>query len=386
MRRNLLLAAVLLTPAGIGRAGAQSLLSSQGLGLPLEPMGARSYALGGVSLGLPGPEISWSNPAGAVGLPAGGLLTAFQYDSYSATVRQESAVGGSAARLPLLLAAFPFGDRWAVSAGFGGFLDQRWGATQRDSLVLGSDSISIVDVVRSDGGVSRFRVAAARRLLPSLSLGLGADLYSGGVRRVAGRIFPNEAEPTCCTTTWRYSGVGAVTSLDWNPGAALSVSASASFGGTLRAEAQDSSGRDRSYALPVRAEAGASGRVSPNLLVAATARWAGWSRLDTRLAPVGGARDTWGAGGGLEWDALQLLGRALPLRVGARYRTLPFGGTLVPGAEASERSYSLGSGLELGGGAARGDLTLERGSRGDTGDGLHESFWRIVFSASVLGQ
>jgi hypothetical protein len=396
MRRPSLLPALLLAGLVAPRAAAgQSLLASKGLGLEVQPMSARSAALGGVSLGLPGAEISWSNPAGAIGLPVGGMLASFQYDAYDARIGGRSIGEGNTARLPLLLAAFPFGSQWAVSVGFGGFLDQRWGATQPDSVVLGSDSVAVLDVVRSDGGVSRFRVAAARRLVPGLSLGLGADVYTGGVRRVAGRIFPGEGQPRCCTTSWRYSGVGAVGSLDWNPSEALSVSASLTAGGTLRAKSQvdtldtdveNDVVRERDYDLPLTAHLGATGRVAPSLLVAATARWGGWSSLDPRLAAVGGARDDWGVGGGLEWDALQLGARTIPIRLGARYRTLPFGASGTEDAEPSERTFSLGTGLALTNGAARADVTVERGSRDGASDALSESFWRIVFSASVLGQ
>jgi hypothetical protein len=397
MRRfALLFAAVLAAGLVAARPGAgQSLFASEGLGLELWPMSARSAALGGVSLGLPGAEMSWSNPAGAVGLPVAGLLASFQYDDYTSEFAGRSIADGGAARLPLLLAAFPFGDRWAVSLGFGGFLDQRWGASQGDSLVFGNDSISVLDVVQSDGGVSRLRVAAARRLVPGLSVGLGADVYTGGVTRVAGRIFPLESSPRCCTSKWRYSGAGAIASLDWNPGEALSVSASLSTGGTLHAKLQvdttdasvdNDAALERSYPLPVTMEAGATGRVAPNLLLAATARWGGWSSLDSRLSAVGGARDDWGVGGGLEWDAVQLGGRSLPVRLGARYRTLPFGDETAGTGGTSERIFTLGTGLALANGAARGDLAVERGTRAGPSDALSESFWRVAVSASVLGQ
>jgi hypothetical protein len=46
----------------------------------------------------------------------------------------------------------------------------------------------------------------------------------------------------------------------------------------------------------------------------------------------------------------------------------------------------VGTGLILGGGATRGDVSVERGRRGAVDDGLSESFWRINLSVSVLGQ
>ena len=86
-------------------------------------------------------------------------------------------------------------------------------------------------------------------------------------------------------------------------------------------------------------------------------------------------------------SAADLLAVVVPLRVGGRYQGLPFraeGATDAPWS--AEKAFTLGSGVVLGGGAARTDFSLERGSRGGVSDGLEESFWRFNFSVSVLGQ
>jgi hypothetical protein len=262
--------------------------------------------------------------------------------------------------------------------------------------------VGVTDRVSSTGGVSRLRVGAGYRIAPHLSLGAGVDLYTGGTERVAGRIFPGELTPGCCTARWTYSGTGALASLDWYPSPALRVAVSASAGGTLKAkprvEAVDSAssnpqvgdepGAPRSYKLPVTLGVGASGRVSTNTVIAASADWAGWSTLDPTLAAAGGARDSWSAHGGVEWDALSILGRPVPLRLGARYQALPFraGGATDATPWSSESAFSFGTGLVLGGGATRSDVSVERGHRGSPDEGLDESFWRIRLSVSVLGQ
>jgi hypothetical protein len=393
-------AAVLL--AGLpARAAAQSLFAQHGLGLVTDPQSARSAGLGGVTLGLPGLEIAWNDPAGSVGLPAAGLLVGAQLDDFQARYSGRT-TDGSTARFPLVLAAFPFGQKWAVTAGFGSFLDQRWAVQNGDTILIGTDSVGVIDRVSSDGGVSRVRVGAGYRIAPHLSLGVGMDLYTGGTQRVAGRIFPGEVTPGCCTARWTYSGTGTLASLDWYPSPALRVAVSASAGGTLKAKPRATSadstssnptgagelGEARRYKLPATLAVGASGRVSANTLIAASAEWAGWSSLDPSLASAGGARDSWSAHGGLEWDALSILGRPVPLRLGGRYQALPFRAEAASGAApwTSERAFSVGTGLVLGGGATRGDVSVERGRRGSANDGLNESFWRINFSVSVLGQ
>jgi hypothetical protein len=388
------LGAALLLISMPADAAAQSLFAEQGLGLVTEPQSARSTGLGGVPLGLPGLEITWSNPAGAVGLPAAGLLVSAQIDGFNATFGSREATG-TTTRFPLVMAAFPFGRKFAVTAGFGGFLDQRWAVQQADTLIIGGDSLSVLDRVSSDGGVSRLRVGAGYLLAPQLAVGLGMDLYTGGSERVIGRIFPNESSPRCCTSRWEYSGTGALASLDWTPSAAMRVSLSLAKGGTLRAkptidttQVGDRLGEARDYRLPASFTLGASGRVSANTLLAASAGWSGWSSINDALRTSGGARDIWSAHGGVEWDALSIIGRTVPLRIGGRYQELPFRaeGAAADSPFTNEKALSLGTGIILGGGATRSDISFERGRRGELAQGLEESFWRINFSVSVLGQ
>ena len=377
--------AALLALGLAGGASAQSLLSSRGLGFTVEPRTTRSSALGGVSLGLPGSEISWANPAGAVGLPAGGLTASFQYDDLTSDYAGVE-VSTRLARFPLILAAFPFGSRWAVTAGLAGYLDQNYTFQRRDSLFVEGDTLQYLDLVSSNGGVGRFRLGAGYRLLPRLSIGLGVDVFTGGVERTDGRIFAPSASPQCCTRRWDYSGVGLLGSVDWNPTEAFSLSVGATAGGTLDADPRDSTAADFSTPVPASLQAGATARLAPSLLVAAGGSWSAWSSIDDDLAGVGGARDAWSLQGGIEWDALRVGARSIPLRIGARTSALPFGGTL--GGEdrwSSERVITGGTGLTLGGGAMSADLGLERGTRSGEA-GLDESFWRMLVSVSVLGQ
>lgn len=377
--------AALLTLGLAGGASAQSLLSSRGLGFVVEPRTTRMSALGGVSLGLPGAEISWANPAGAVGLPAGGLTASFQYDDLTSDYAGVEA-STRLARFPLVLAAFPFGSRWAVTAGLAGYLDQNYTFQRRDSLFVEGDTLQYLDLVSSTGGVGRLRLGAGYRLLPSLSIGLGVDVLTGGTVRTDGRIFAPAVSAQCCTRRWDYSGVGLVGSVDWNPSAAFSLSVGGSAGGTLDADARDSTASDFSTSLPASAQAGATARLAPSLLVAAGGSWSAWSSVDDDLSAVGGARDAWSVQGGLEWDALRVGARSIPLRIGARTAALPFGGTR-DGEDrwTNERVITGGTGLTLGNGAMSADLGLERGTRSGEA-GLDESFWRMLVSVSVLGQ
>jgi hypothetical protein len=368
-------------------AGAQSLTAAGGLGLVVEPTDARGRGLGGVALGLPSSSISWTNPAEAVGLPAPGLRVVFQYDQFTSTYGSRS-TDGSTARFPLLMGAFPIGDRAAISVGAAGFLDQNYAVESEDTLILGGDSVAIRDRFSSEGGVSQLRLAGGYRVIEGLAVSAGVDMYVGGVDRGFGRLFPGQAAPACCTGSWSYSGFGGVAGAVWRPSPALTVSAATTVGGTLRAEPDDTVSVERSYQIPMRFSLGASGRVANNLLLALATDWGGWSSLDDELADAGHARDSWSARGGVEWDGLVLGSRPLPLRLGGRYATLPFGWSNAgeDGVGTVERALTSGFGLVLAGGAVRTDLAVERGWRGGDQAGIDESFWKFTFSVNALGR
>jgi hypothetical protein len=365
---------------------AQSLLANRGLGLVVEPVDARGAGMGGVSLGLPRGEITWSNPADMVGLPAPGLRAVFQLDNFSADVGSRS-LSGSTARFPLIIGGFPVGERLVLSAGYGGFLDQNWAIEHPDTLVFGADTAFVVDRFTSEVGIARLRLGAAYSLTPTLSLGGGFDVFTGLSQREFGRSFAVGQPPACCSVEWRYSGFGGTTGLAWSPSEALSLSAAASFGGTLTA--RDTAGVEGgSFTIPTMLRAGGSARVAGNTLVAASAEWAGWSALDGDLSTVGGAQDSWSLAGGLEWEGARLRARPIPVRLGARYASLPFSWSRpsVEVAFPTERALTGGLGLVLAGGAARSDLSVEVGRRGGADAGLSESYSRFVFSVTALGR
>jgi long-subunit fatty acid transport protein len=385
-RRALALGAALLA-LNASPAAAQSLLANRGLGLVVEPTDGRGRGLGGVDLGLAQSDFSWINPADLIGLAAPGMRLAFQYDEFSTDFGSEVAEG-STARFPLIHLATPVGDKWALSVGFGGFLDQNFAIQSDTSVLIGVDTVAVRDRLSSEGGVARLRLGAAYRVVEGIAVGLGLDAYTGAVERAFGRQFSGEGEPGCCRTQWQYSGLGALGGLAWTPSEATTVSVAASWGGTLDAESDDTLSAPGSFDLPVTLNAGASARVAADLLAAVSAEWAGWSGLDEELVGVGGARDSWSVKGGLEYDGIQLRDRPLPIRLGARHSALPFSWSQPSVARewTNESALTSGFGLILAGGATQADVALERGWRGGEDAGLNEAYWRVTFSVTVLGR
>lgn len=365
---------------------AQSVFTTRGLGFPLEPADARERGLGGAAMGLPEQQITWSNVAAMVGLQAPGMVVAYQHDDVSADTGVRT-FEGSTARFPLLMGAFPAGERLVIGVGYGSFLDQNWRVEEADTLVLAGDSVPVTDLLSSEGGVARFRLAAAYRLGTDFGVGAGIDLYTGTVERVQGRLFPGEILPGCCRSSWSYRGLGYTLGGTWSPGEAMDVGVSVTGGGRLDANPTGGGAVETSYSLPVTVRGGASGRIGANTLVAISGDWAGWSSLDDALAGQGGAQDAWSARGGVEWDGLVVRDRTVPLRVGARTAALPFRwGTGPDIAFATERAFSAGAGILFADGATVSDFALEFGSRGGADAGIDESFVRFVLSVRVLGR
>lgn len=389
---------LMLVPGVAGPVSGQSLLARGGLGLVAEPLTARARALGGVGLGLPDANLSLVNPAGIAGIPAPALHVTFQPDYYS-TEFSGGTTSGSTSRFPLLRVALPLGERWAVSLGYGSFLDQNWAVEQQDSILVGGEMREVRDRFASRGGVARLRIGGAYSLTEELSLGLGVDIHTGSARDTIVRSFisrdtaglgliDNSPRPAGSEIVRNYSGLSYAAGARWTPSEALMLAAALTIGGTLDAEPGDTILTTRSYDLPLQASLGGSARVTANTLVALSTRWAGWSSADAGLAGGDAARDSWAVAGGIEWDAINFGDQVLPLRIGGRVGSFPFAWRTAAGESGfiDERTLTGGFGLRLAQGAARADLAVERGERSGGGIGFDESFWRLAVSLTVLGR
>lgn len=375
-------------------AWGQSLLAREGLGYVVDPVDARARGLGGAAVGLSGINLSLVNPAMSALTPAAALLVGFQFDATEAEMAGGT-VEGQTPRFPVIHAALPLGQRWGISIGYGGFLDQSWAVESEDTVIgLRSQPVIERDRLASRGGVGRLRLGLARRLGERIAVGIGADVYTGSARDSVSRFFYRTRNPDTLETTLlpfsslstqNYSGIGFAAGVRWNPSEALGLEAALSHGGQLRARPADGEqGEERSYGLPLSASVGASGRVAQRTSLVAAGQWVGWDRTGSDLAVTGGAQNVWSLRGGVEHELVGANDRVFPVRLGGRYQTLPFAST--GGDFAIERAVSAGLGARLGGGAAWLDLAVERGARNADSPSFSENFWRVSTSLMVLGR
>lgn len=384
LRTLFLLPLLLLLPV---RGEAQSLLSAYGLGLPGAPLDARSRALGVPGAGLPGWQVL-SNDLGTVGgvaLPSMSLTL-----QSSATDFGGGRVFGQT-RFPQIALSYPLG--WNVFfVELGSYLSQEWTASRSGFIPVGGVALGSTDTFTSTGGIGRVQVGWSRRLIERLSVGLSAGRYLGSVDRSFERVIDGTSigqgvETYSTSGEWRASGaiVSAGVTLDPTPFLRLSGGVTWSDDLTLTTE-PGSLVPGGVYRMPLEFRGGGSLSLTSGLTLVVGATYADWSDTRADLSQsVGGEGASLSFGGGLELNSLSLLGKTVPLRLGARHIDLPFGPDGEEGS--SERTLSGGVGFHLVEGVefplARVDLGIERGTR--TGIAGSEPFWRMSLSINVAG-
>ena len=376
------LAVALATPAS-----GQTPVTAVGLGYPVDPVDARSAALGGSGAGLLGGSFSVRNPADLLlhDRPGFGLSLSGEAVTLKGS---ESSFSTGRERFTAIRALAPFGG-WAVSLAFRGEFDQDWANVERDTLRLGVGSVPFEETREHNGGISGIDLSLARQLGP-LGIGVSARRLTGSLRQSFFRLFgePSGGAPILqdlagaqelAYRAWRFTG-GALVRV----GGRVVVSGAYSLGGTLFTTVQDSAERTSEFALPGSITVGGSVLLAEELLVTAGAGRTAWPQLRRSAGAAGSGYSShpvvW-VGGGVEFGGFSLLGGRLPLRAGVRRAGLPFS---LGEESVAERAVTAGVGWEFQDGLAVFDLSFEAGSRGDPpSSGLAESFRRFTLSLSL---
>lgn len=390
MNRRIAFLAVLLaaTPASVS---GQSLFNAAGMGVPADPLDARTRGLGGVGIGLRGAALLGSDPAAAADF----LLPSISLTAQPAWIDFDRSDGLEAGtfhgtRFPTVGIAYPTVHSLVATFSLESFLDQRYEADWISTIPVGGDPVEVRDHFVSQGGVSQIRFGVARRFGPSLALGVSAARYGGSLTRRLVREFgegvdTTVVEPFQAGGFWGYSGAALSGGGSLTLGSVGHVSGSVTWSTPLDATASDDTeGESRSYDLPLQVRLGATAVLAPGLALSAGLTRADWSSLDDELRGSVSAGPTASYGVGLELTRARLFGRAAPLRLGYRKADLPFAlGVGTP----TEVVWAGGMGLNLSqtGEVVRAalDLALERGDRSDSL--LTERFWRATLTVRVAG-
>lgn len=353
---------------------AQGTLSTQGLGFPPGQLSTRAITMGG-AIGEADP-LSPLNPA-AVGMLRTSIIMMQAEPEYREVKAGAASQRTSVTRFPLFLGAMPVGTRWAVMASASTLFDRTWGTTARDTQVLGVDTVGSTVGQSSNGSLVDVRVAVSYKVRDWLQLGLGSHAYSGSavLRKILAFDdtvrFSADTLRTALSFGGRAFSTGALAF--WPQVAAIGVTYRRggklnTYQGTqiVRGSAPDHFGVSAEY-LGIKG-------TTLGLRVATDQ----WSRL-TGVSPTLVVHEGLDIGAGADILGPRFGGGSAGLRLGARWRTLPFSSS----AEAvHERTLSVGFGLPLS--AQRAELSVGALRAARTGPvGLSENAWTISTGFSV---
>jgi len=358
--------------------GAQANLSGQGLGYPTGQISTRAEGAGGATAEID--PLSMVNPA-ALGF-IGATTLFFQIEPEYRRVTIGSVTDKTTtARYPLFTAVLPLGSKWAFGVSSATLLDRTWTTSVDSNVVFGTDTVSSTFLYGSSGSINDLRAGLSWAPTPYVRFGVGGHLISGSDRVFVGRTFvQNSAFGNFAdSTTLGFDG-GAVSGGIELVAPRLAI-ASASFrkGGTLNAKRNDTtlaSGRvpDRlGFSLAYIGAAGTQ--------IAARTSLDKWSSLNALSQGTSQAVDAWDTSVGADVAGPRLGSWPLMLRIGGRWRTLPY--TVGPANDkVKEQSFSGGLGTTLGGGRVLTDVTLLHARR-DAGIGISERAWTLSIGFGI---
>ncbi|MDO8500412.1 MAG: hypothetical protein Q7S20_01045 [Gemmatimonadaceae bacterium] len=338
-------------------AGAQGTLSTQGFGYPTGQLSARALATGG--------GISEFDPDSPLN-PAAIALTSdprmfLQYEPEFRKLTNGSASSNSTtARFPVASASMPFGSKGSIGLSVATLLDRSSSTTSTREQEVGGVVATITETTRTLGAINDIRLAGGWAPSPKVQFGVGGHVYTGQNRVFFSQSFPD---------TLKFSGVSQVSTLGFTgfaasagvlvrPSRNIGFALSGRKGARIEARAGDSTVSKAN--IPDRYAAGVSYEGIPGSSISAHLAREQWSSLNGLGSSAANAVDTWEGGFGVESLGPRVADRQTVLRLGARYRTLPF---TAAGNEVKELSFAGGIGAQFFRNRATFDMTVERAGR-----------------------
>lgn len=370
MRRMLAVLGLAVLP---GVVQAQGTLSTQGLGFPPGQLSTAARSMGG-SIGEADPY-SPLNPA-AIGVLSSATVLMQAEPEYREVRVGPVTQRTSVARFPLFMGALPLGSRWALGVSASTLLDRTWETTTRDSQFI-PDTIASTITHRSDGSIADLRLALAYAPLSWLKLGVAGHAYSGRDQIRTVRDFDDTVRFAADTqgTTLSFGGNAvsfgamavkprlAAIGVSYRKGSGISTEVNGATVST--ATVPDRFGISAVY-MGMRGAAFA--------VRAAKDKWSALRGMRTNL----NIHEGWDVGVGADVTGPTMGMNVLSLRLGGRWRTLPFSPDATP---VKETSYSGGFGLPIARNRVELSVGAMRSSR--TGTSASETAWTLSTGFSV---
>lgn len=350
--------------AAASSAGAQGTLSTQGFGYPPGEFSTRALGTGG-GLAQFDPQSS-INPA-SIGTSGDPLL----FLQYEPEFRRLSSGGQTqkttTSRFPLAVASVPITAKGTLALSVSTLLDRSWQTTTTREEEVAGDQATVTETVRSLGAINDVRLAGAWVANDFIQLGIAGHVFTGQNRLFFSQTFPDSLRfiPVSQISSLDYTGTAVSGGVVIHPSSVVGLAFSGRKGLDLNARTGDtivSSAR-----IPDRYGAAISYAGLPGATISAQLARDLWSSLNGLGSDEARAVDAWDAGGGIEATGPKILERTILIRLGARYRTLPF---VALGSEIRELSFAGGFGAQFSRNRAAFDVTLQHASRSPNGGTL----------------
>lgn len=360
---------------------AQGAASVQGFGYPPGELSTRALgtagALGDVDARSP------INPA-AIAIRSAAQVYA-QYDPEFRSVTGQSGATSSSliARFPNVGGILPVSQHLVIGVSASTLLDRTFATQTASTLYLAGDTVAATEALKSQGGITDLRLAAAYAFGPRFRVGVGLHGYTGSDRVTSSDVFSDTLRYRDITqvANLSYSGKGVSAGVEVEPFSKLSLAVSARKGGGITMYANDTAVTHAS--IPDRYSGSVSFLGLPGTVIVARAsheRWTELAALSTMTAPVVDANDF---SLGIESAGPRVGGFPLLVRLGARRRTLPFAvATPTGNSSVQETSFGGGLGVPIAFDRVTLDLAALRSSRTGVA-GISEHAYNLSFGLQV---
>jgi hypothetical protein len=348
-----------------GVASAQSSqFGVRGLGFPGRGLAVRASGSSG-AFGLFDPESSL-NPAALGVVPT--LTSVF---TMAQGFRHTENPAGTASlrdtRFPHLSVAGPVRQsRAALGLSYSNYTSRDFTLASEDTIDLRGVPVGVTDSFSSRGGLSDFRLAGAYRVQDHWTFGAGFHIITGSNRLESRRVFsdPNYL-PSSQRSEISYAGVGLSAGVVRQFGPRFGIAALVRTDGHVNVDRD--SARVGSIDLPYTFGLGLRLEPVAQLELGVQTMVRTWSGANSDLLQQGGtgAKNTFEVAAGAQYTSDPKRPYRRPIRLGARYATLPF--PLVPGDQGHEVGVSLGSGMRFAQQRAGIDLAVEHLWRSEGG-------------------
>ena len=358
-------------------AGAQGTLSTQGFGYPPGQMSTRALATGG---GIA--EFDADSPLNPASIALSSDPRVFlQYEPEFRRLKNGSGTASTTtARFPVFAASVPFGRHGSIGVSASTLLDRSSATSVTRDVEVAGTATTVTETTRLFGAINDLRLAAGWAPSAKFQLGLGFHAYTGQNRIFFNQSFPDSLKFSTISqvSTLGFRGYAASGGVLLRPSKNFGFALSGRKGFSLQARNADSALAEGN--VPDRFGAAIAYEGIPGSSISAHVSRDMWSSFND-LSSVE-AVDTWEGGLGVESLGPRLLQRQTVLRIGARYRTLPF---LAAGSEVNELSFAAGMGTQFFRNRATFDLALERAGRkpSDSQIGVTERAYILSFGLRV---